>query len=201
MIVGICAMLGALLDARTALIAALILPSFFSIFGQGSFTKTFNNVYPGCIGQVISGLMIDDLNQTEWFLFGVSIVINMLVGTFSFYIFVLKLGNYNPFATCCKPKAFGALEKNDNDIESNQTIDENVFLEGRSIVKIYGVGEKDTASFRALDDVTFAVTNGSLLGLVGKSGAGVSQDRSQSFSKHQPRIRFVNDNFVFAFLH
>ena len=194
-------MLGALLDARTALITALILPSLFSIFGQGSFTKTFNNVYPGCIGQVISGLMIDDLNQTEWFLFGISIVINILVGAISFYIFVLRLGNYNPFATCCKPKAFEAVKKNDIDIESNRLIDENVFLEGRSIVKIYGVGEKDTASFRALDDVTFAVTNGSLLGLVGKSGAGVSKYCSQSFSKHQRRKRFANINFIFAFLH
>merc|ERR1712038_1615042 len=54
------------------------------------------------------------------------------------------------------------------------THDDNIFLEGKSIVKIYGVGEKDTASFRALDDVTFAVTKGSLLGLVGKSGAGKS---------------------------
>ena len=47
-------------------------------------------------------------------------------------------------------------------------------LHGQSIVKIYGVGQKDASSFKALDDVSFTVTEGSLLGLVGKSGAGVS---------------------------
>lgn len=60
------------------------------------------------------------------------------------------------------------------DIENYPMKDDNVFLEGKSIVKTYGVSEKDTLSFQALDDVTFAVTRGSLLGLVGKSGAGKS---------------------------
>jgi len=65
-------------------------------------------------------------------------------------------------------------EMQSKDVENYERKDDNIFLEGRSLVKVYGVGEKDTLSFRALDDVTFAVTKGSLLGLVGKSGAGKS---------------------------
>ena len=172
---GFCAMLGAVLDARTAFIATLILPYFFAIFGQGNLTKSFANIYPACIGQVISGLMINDLNQTEWLLYGVSIFVNLLLGSLFFYIFLVRLGNYNPFAKCCSEKDADVVEKEyDWDIEEDGGRDESVFLEGRSLVKTYGVGENDAASFRALDDVTFAVENGSLLGLVGKSGAGVS---------------------------
>ena len=174
---GFCAMLGAVLNARTAFIATLILPYFFAIFGQGNIIKSFANIYPGCNGQVISGLMINDLNRTEWLLYGVSIGVNLLLGAFSFYIFVVRLGNYNPFAKCCNKKNDDIVEDEyDWDIEKDGGRDENVFLEGRSIVKMYGVGEKDAASFKALDNVTFAVENGSLLGLVGKSGAGVSQN-------------------------
>merc|ERR1712156_301517 len=62
----------------------------------------------------------------------------------------------------------------ETDIETHAIEDPNVFLEGKTITKVYGVGEKNKASFKALDDVTFAVTKGSLLGLVGKSGAGKS---------------------------
>ena len=60
------------------------------------------------------------------------------------------------------------------DVENNGNAGNNIFLEGESIIKIYGVGDKDNLSFRALDNVTFSFPNGSLLGFVGKSGSGVS---------------------------
>ena len=50
---------------------------------------------------------------------------------------------------------------------------EDCLLEGQNLVKVYGAGVKDGESSHALDDVTFLVASGALLGLVGKSGAGV----------------------------
>jgi len=87
------------------------------------------------------------------------------------------LANYNPLAKLCrKGTQIDDFEHDKDivDIENNVRQDQDIFLEGRSIVKSYGVGEKDTLSFKALDDVTFAIKKGALLGLVGKSGAGKS---------------------------
>jgi len=175
LLMGTCVALGATVDARTGLIITIILPSVSSIFAQGTVSQTFADMYPGAIGQVIAALTIDNMSKSDWTLYAICLVINILIGCVTFFIFMLKLGNYNPFSNFCQKKDIQDMEKEEVlDIENSGTHDDNIFLEGKSIVKIYGVGEKDTASFRALDDVTFAVTKGSLLGLVGKSGAGKS---------------------------
>lgn len=178
LVMGFCVGLGAVLDPRTAFITTLILPSLFAIYGQGALTPLFANTYPGAVGQVMAGLLIDNVNRTEWILYGVSLVINIFIGALGFYIFMLRLGNYNVFSKLCskdKGEKYTDVAGEEYDVENNVHVhDDNVFLEGKSIVKVYGVGERDTSSFRALDDVTFAVTKGSLLGLVGKSGAGKS---------------------------
>ncbi len=175
-LIGFCCALGALLDAKTAFIATLILPSFMAIFAQGATASTFHNSYPGAVGQIISGLLIDDIDRTEWTLFGVSIAINVLIGSICFFIFMARLGNYNPLRNACNKKTENKNFTGDHeDVENSTGEVENILLEGRAIDKTYGIGEKDKAAFKALDNVTFAVEKGSLLGLVGKSGAGVSR--------------------------
>jgi len=149
------------------------LPSFMAIFAQGSTAATFHDTYPGAVGQVIVGLIIDDVDKTEWTLFAVLIVINIILGSVSFFIFMARLGNYNPLRNICKKEKEVKIDK-EHDSENPRRDEGNILLEGRAIDKTYGIGEKDTASFKALDDVTFAVEKGSLLGLVGKSGAGKS---------------------------
>ena len=127
----------------------------------------------------MAALMIDDVDSGEWELFWVSVVINLVIACITFYIFMVRLGNYNPLAKLCNKKEDTTnIPKYDEttDVEDNNgTQDDNILLEGKHIVKTYGLGEGSKASFRALDDVTFAIKEGSLLGLVGKSGAGVSK--------------------------
>lgn len=179
LILGICIALGAVLDARTAFICTLILPSVFSIFAYGPVSQSFYNAWPGSTGQIIAGLLIDDVDTTEWILYAVSFIVNIIIGLVSFYIFMVRMANYNPIAKLCGKKTEPEVQSVENrvetaDIENYGTNEDDIFLKGQSIVKLYGVGEKDSLSFRALDDVTFSVPNGSLLGLVGKSGAGKS---------------------------
>ena len=52
---------------------------------------------------------------------------------------------------------------------------EDYLLEGQNLVKVYGAGVKDGESSHALDDVTFLVASGALLGLVGKSSDGIGK--------------------------
>lgn len=179
LIVGTCVALGTLLDARSAFICTLLIHSVFAIFGSGTTSQTFADAYPGAIGQVMAALMIDNVDKSEWELFWVSVVINLVIACITFYAFMVRLGNYNPLAKLCnKEEDTMNIPKYDNttDVEDNNgTQDDNILLEGKNIVKTYGVGEGSKASFQALDDVTFAIKEGSLLGLVGKSGAGVSK--------------------------
>ncbi len=176
LLVGVCIGLGAVLDARTAFVTTWILPSLFAIFGQGTTNQIFTDSYPGGNGQVISGLMIDDVDKNEWTIFAISIVVNILIGSIGFHVFMVKMGNYNPFS-----KLFSKhkeIKVNHEKVEDEENFARrnggDILLEGKAIEKIYGVGEEDSVSFKALDNVTFAVEKGSLLGLVGKSGAGVS---------------------------
>lgn len=173
---GVCCGLGALLDAKTGFIATIILPSAFAIFGQGSSSQTFSDSYPGATGQVIAGLLIDHVDKTEWTMFAVTIVVNTIIGAIGFYVFVVRLGNFNPFSMIrCKKDVQAMVHyRDEDDVENFSRENTNILLEGKHIVKIYGVGEKGSASFKALDSVNFAIERGSLLGLVGKSGAGVS---------------------------
>jgi hypothetical protein len=173
LLVGISVALGAVLDRSIASTVILILPSFFSIFSQGALSQTFADAYPGAIGQIMASLLIDNVSKKEWDLFAISMFINILVGFFGFYFFIVKMGNYNPIANLCGKGGNNTTFSDGNDIDTSNG--DNVLLEGRGIIKIYGVGKKSSSSFRALDDVTFAIKEGSLLGLVGKSGAGVSQ--------------------------
>jgi len=173
---GVCCGLGAVLDARTALISTFILPSAFAIFGQGTTSQTFADSYPGANGQVIAGLLIDHVDKTEWTMFAVSIIVNILIGAIGFYIFLVRLGNYNPFSNIrCKKETQAKVHyRGEEDIENFSRENMNILLEGKNIDKTYGVGVEGNASFKALDSVNFAVERGSLLGLVGKSGAGKS---------------------------
>lgn len=176
LVVGICCGLGALLDTRTAFVMTLVLPSLFAIFAQGSISPTFTDSYPGGVGQVISGLIINDVDKTEWNIFSISIVANFLLGSFGFYAFMVKLGNYNPsFNLFSKSKADVKMY-DDEDIDDENPTGQGgeILLEGKGLEKVYGVGKKDSVLFKALDNVTFTVRKGSLLGLVGKSGAGKS---------------------------
>lgn len=173
---GICCGLGAVLDARTAFIATIILPSAFAIFGQGTTSQTFADSYPGANGQVIAGLLIAHVDKSEWTMFAVTIIVNILIGAIGFYVFVVRLGNYNPFSNirCKKDIQAKVHYRDEEDIENFSRENMNILLEGKNIDKTYGVGEKGNASFKALDSVNFAIERGSLLGLVGKSGAGKS---------------------------
>ena len=183
LLVGVCAAFGAVFDRGTAFISTLVFPSVCAIFAQGSINQTFANLYPGAVGQVMAGLLIDDVSKGEWTLFVVSIVLNIAIGAFSFYIFMVRLGNYNPLRSIFGKKS-NCIQEGEEveeiarevDVESNNTGRKNgtVLLEGQNIIKTYGVGQNDTASFHALSNVTFIVNEGELLGLVGKSGAGVS---------------------------
>jgi len=166
---GICLMLGAVLDARTAMITTILLPSCFALFGQGALNNNFANKYPGSNGQVMARLLINNMDNQNWTWFAVSILINVVIGIIGVTIFLLKFENYNPSKLCSKKKNEDSMEY---DIEETENVSEDVLLEGRDLVKVYGTGVKDSSSFRALDDVSFAVTKGSLLGLVGRSGAG-----------------------------
>ena len=146
------------------------------VFGQGVTSQTFADSYPGANGQVIAGLLIDHIDKTEWTMFAVSIIVNILIGAIGFYIFLVRLGNYNPFSNIrCKEKTQAKVHyRGEDDIENMSRENMNILLEGKNIDKTYGVGVEGNASFKALDSVNFAVERGSLLGLVGKSGAGVS---------------------------
>lgn len=168
--IGLCLMLAAILNARTAMITTILLPSIMGLFGQGALSATFADKYPGSNGQVMTGLLIDVMSNKDWTWFGVSIIINLFIGAVSLTIFLLKFENYNPsqLSLCSKNEDL----MRDGEEESNTFISEGAFLEGRNLIKIYGTGVKDSSSFRALNDVSFAVQNGSLLGLVGRSGAG-----------------------------
>lgn len=175
LVIGICCGLGALLDVRTAFVMTLVLPSLFAIFAQGSISPTFTDSYPGGVGQVISALIINDVDKTEWTVFSISVAVNILLGSFGFYAFMMKLGNYNPLLNLISSKS-KEVKMYDNDMDDENPTGQGgeILLEGKGIEKIFGVGEKDKVSFKALDNVTFTVEKGSLLGLVGKSGAGVS---------------------------
>jgi len=175
LVVGICCGLGALLDVRTAFVMSLVLPSLFALFAQGSISSTFTDSYPGGVGQVISGLIIDDVDKAEWTIFTISIAVNIFLGSFGFYAFMVKLGNYNPLLHFVSRKSKD-VKMYDQDIDDENPVGRGgeILLEGKGIEKIFSVGEKDSASFKALDNVTFTVEKGSLLGLVGKSGAGKS---------------------------
>lgn len=174
LVVGICCGLGALLDTRTAFVMTLVLPSLFAIFAQGSISPIFTDSYPGGVGQVISGLIIDDVDKTEWNIFAISITANILLGVLGFYAFMVKLGNYNPLLNLVSKSQEVKMYGEDVDDENPTDQDDEILLEGKGIEKIFGVHKKDSVSFKALDNVTFTVRKGSLLGLVGKSGAGVS---------------------------
>lgn len=170
-------MLGVLLSINTSNMVNFILLVIIVTFGLGPILDSFNDKFPGIYGQVIAGLMIDDVNQHEWNWYAAMIVMFFCIGSLSFYVFIAKTGNYNPLAkvlASCWNKSHEVLDQDEPDIEKDNKIgDEDVLLEGRSVVKSFGATKKNSSPFLALDDVNFSVTKGSLLGLVGKSGAGV----------------------------
>ena len=155
-----------------------VLPSIFSIVCQGSLNRTFSNSYPGSIGQVFAGLLINDLNNSEWNLYTMSLIVNVLLGFVGLYLFLTKFENYNPIkSNMCQCKKSDQSPLSINELEDDQLdIISGALLEGKNIEKSYGIGLKDSSSFKALDNVTFSILEGSLVGLVGKSGAGVSSE-------------------------
>ena len=176
MMISICCVLGAVLDANIATTITFIAPSLFGICGQGSTSQTFANMYPGSLSQVMAGLLINHVSDEEWRLYAITIVINLMIGGFCSYVFILRMRNSSTslLSSCVRSgKPSESLDTNDSDIE-NELMPNDALLEGRQITKSYAIGETKIDSFRALDDVTFSIKEGSLLGLVGKSGAGVS---------------------------
>ena len=170
---GACVILGTVLGINTASGLGFILPYVFLLFSLGSVMDSFANTYPGVVGRLMSDLAISDRIEMEWTWFGGSVAINTILGCLALYISILKMTKTSPFSNMCKNED----TEGHYDVEK-ASINLDVPLKGHKLSKTYGVGTKDAASFQALDNVTFSVESGSLLGLVGKSGAGVSFDRT-----------------------
>jgi len=145
------------------------------IFAQGSSSNMFANSYPGCTGQVMSTLIIDDMGRSDWGFFALAISLNVVFGIVGLYFFLSKFENHNivPKNMCSRENAIISSEKQENKNDEENVSESEMLLEGQSLDKIYGASVNDKASFKALDNVTFSISGGSLLGLVGKSGAGV----------------------------
>lgn len=169
---------GSYLNQTTAFVSVNVLPTIFGIFAQGSSSEMFANSWPGSVGQVMSSLLINDLSKFEWGLYALSIIVNVVLGSLGFFLFLTKFENYNPVSAklCNRNRAENTVlpPKEVETIENAESLHSDMLLEGVNIDKVYGVGVKDQSSFKALDNVTFSVSGGSLLGLVGKSGAGKS---------------------------
>lgn len=174
--VGLSLFLGSVLDVRTAFVSVNILPTIMGIFGQGSSSNMFANSYPGCTGQVMSTLFINDMESKDWGFFALAVILNILFGTVGLYFFLSKFENHNivPTKMCSRENVISSSEQGDSETDEEKVGEGETLLEGQNIDKIYGASVKDRASFKALDNVTFAISGGSLLGLVGKSGAGKS---------------------------
>lgn len=174
--IGLSLFMGSVLDVRTAFVSVNILPTIMGIFAQGSSSNMFANSYPGCTGQVMSTLIIDDMGRSDWGFFALAISLNVVFGIVGLYFFLSKFENHNivPKNMCSRENAIISSEKQENKNDEENVSESEMLLEGQSLDKIYGASVNDKASFKALDNVTFSISGGSLLGLVGKSGAGKS---------------------------
>jgi hypothetical protein len=119
---GFSVFLGSILDTRTAFVSVNILPTIMGIFAQGSTSSMFANSYPGCTGQVMSALIVNDISKFEWGLYALAFILNMLLGAAGLYVFMSKFENHNmtPKKLCSREKTIHHEQKDEADEENTR---------------------------------------------------------------------------------
>lgn len=164
MLFGLHLFLGTALNPKVARVVQSIIPQISLLFGQGATIAALQNVYPGAMGTVLSSLYVNLFDGGKVALYIMCFALNLLLAIGFYTYFYISYGNTNPFKQCLKKRRkYSSVQ----DIEmAPVTGDKSYLLQGENLVKEYALGESSGDTFRALNDISFGVRPGQLLGLV-----------------------------------